>query len=113
MPKEDNISQQPIVSNEDPLYFFLDSCLWDKGIREVPPEIKEKMIADLADRLQSWLLQATVKELSEKDAKDMEKLLDKGALQAEVTAFLKSRISNLDDIYKQAMESFKQAYLAA
>lgn len=94
-----------------PLYAFLDSCLFDKGIKDIPDSLKEQMITDLADRLQQWLMQSVFQHLPEEAAPDMEKLMDKGASQDEIMVFLQTRVPGISKIFEDEMVKFKQAYL--
>lgn len=90
---------------------FLDSCLWDKGIKDVPEELKKQMIADLASRLNGWLITAAMNYLNEHSAKALDTFLETQPDQATTVAFLRTKIPNLDSIFSQAMLEFKQAYV--
>jgi len=92
---------------------FLDSCLYDKGIRDVPKALHDQMLQDLAVRLETWLMQAVFKKLEEKDAQPLESLIDKGANQQEIMEFLQGRVPNLQEIFVQEMVNFKKAYVGA
>ncbi|MEK7161603.1 MAG: hypothetical protein AAB729_02840 [Patescibacteria group bacterium] len=94
-----------------PLYAFLDSCLFDKGIKDIPESLKEQMIKDLADRLQQWLMQSIFQHLPESAVPEMEKLLATAPSQDEIMAFVGTQIPNISEIFKDEMVKFKQAYL--
>lgn len=94
-----------------PLYVFLDSCLFDKGIKDIPDSLKDQMIKDLADRLQQWLMQSVFQHLPEEAALEMEKLVATNPDQEEIMAFVGKKIPNIGDIFKDEMIKFKQAYL--
>ena len=102
---------QNLQTTNPPLYTFLDSCLYDKGIRDIPESLKNEMIADLADRLQQWLMQSVFMHLPEEAAPDMEKLMDEGASQEQIMQFLQTRVPNINGIFEQEMLKFKEAYL--
>jgi hypothetical protein len=105
-------NQASQLSDVNPaLYAFLDSCLYDKGIKDIPESLKKDMIADLADRLQQWLMQAVFMHLPESAAPDMEKLMDGGASQDEIMGFLQTRVPGINKIFEDEMTKFKQAYL--
>jgi hypothetical protein len=98
--------------NIDPkLYLFLDSCLHDKGIKDIPEDLKNSMITDLASRLEQWLMQAVFENIPESAAAEMAELTSKGALKEEVMEFLNAKIPNLPQIFEAEMLKFKQAYL--
>jgi hypothetical protein len=96
-----------------PVQAFLESCLLDKGIRDVPEELKAQMVEDLGSRLQDWLMQTVITKLDEQDMPAMDELMERGATQEEITGFLQSRIPDIDKVFEQAMFEFKQAYLSA
>jgi hypothetical protein len=112
MDNSDNLNQSVNLSEiNPPLYAFLDSCLFDKGIKDIPESLKGEMITDLADRLQQWLMQAVFMHLPEEAAPDMEKLMDRGAPQEEIMGFLQTRVPGINKIFEEEMIKFKQAYL--
>jgi len=94
-----------------PLYAFLDSCLFDKGVKDIPDSLKEQMIKDLADRLQQWLMQSIFQHLPEEAVPEMEKLLAMSPSQDEIMSFVGNKIPNIGEIFKDEMVKFKQAYL--
>ncbi len=102
---------QKLKNANPPLYAFLDSCLFDKGIKDIPESLKEQMIADLSDRLQQWLMQSVFMHLPEAAAPDMEKLMDKDSSQEEIMEFLQQRVPNINKIFEAEMIKFKTAYL--
>jgi len=104
-------NQQNLKTANPPLYAFLDSCLFDKGIKDIPEELREQMITDLSDRLQQWLMQSVFAHLPEAAAPEMDKLMDKGASQEEIMEFLQTRVPNINKIFEEEMVKFKQAYL--
>lgn len=112
MDNSDDINQTTKLSEiNPPLYSFLDSCLFDKGIKDIPESLKEQMIRDLADRLQQWLMQSVFMYLPEAAAPDLEKLMDQGASQEEIMGFLQTRVPGINKIFGDEMVKFKQAYL--
>jgi|GEM_PF-2807886 len=102
-------SQENLIT--PPIYAFLESCLFDKGIKDIPDSLKEQMIKDLADRLQQWLMQSIFLYLPEAAAPEMEKMLATKPSQAEIMAFVTTQIPNISEIFKEEMVKFKQAYL--
>src|ERR1035437_9288232 len=109
-----------MADNQDPktlidpgLEAFLDSCLYDKGIKDVPKALHDQMMQDLAARLETWLMKSAFKKLEEKDAAPLKQLMDKGANQQEIMEFLQSRVPNLQEIFAEEMVNFKKAYVGA
>jgi hypothetical protein len=102
------------ISNLDPaMVEFLNSCLEEKGIKDVPQDLHDQMVSDLADRLQDWLMQAVFAKLEEKDMPAMDELMEKGADQGEIMEYLQKTIPNIEQIFAAAMQEFKQTYLSA
>jgi hypothetical protein len=94
-----------------PLYIFLETCLNDKGIKDIPEALKNDMINDLSERLQQWLIQSVFTHISSSAAVELEKLMETGASQEEVMLFLQNNVPNIGKIFEQEMSKFKQAYL--
>jgi uncharacterized hydantoinase/oxoprolinase family protein len=94
-----------------PLYTFLESCLEEKGVTDIPEDLKSNMITDLSDRLQKWLLQSIFMHISESAAAELEKLMESGASQEEIMEFLQTSVPNVNNIFGEEMLKFKEAYL--
>ena len=95
------------------MYEFLNSCIEEKGMGQASSELKEEMILDLAERLQAWLMQSVAKTISGQDAEALDKLTEQGASQQDIMAFLKQHIPNIEELFAQGMQEFKQTYLQA
>ncbi len=87
---------------------FLESLLTERGIK-VPADLREQMLSDLNDRLQVRFQQIITEQLSAADLKALDQTAPKG--EATVQDFLRSKISNLDQLLIQAMAEFRQAFL--
>ncbi len=90
---------------------FLESCLWDKGMRDLPEEMKTEMIRNLAVRLQTWLLQSALAKLKDSDISEFDKLTEQSPDPAIIQSFLREKIPNIDEVFGNAMLTFKQTYL--
>lgn len=101
----------PNLDLPEPLQLFLDSCLWEKGIRNIPQDLHDQMIRDLAVRLETWLLQEAAGHLEEKDIKDFDALMGEEPTKEKVQMFLQDHIPNLDAIFENSMLMFKDTYL--
>ncbi len=105
------MEQQNLKILNPPLYAFLDSCLFDKGIKDVPENLKEQMIQDLSVRLEQWLMQSVFMHLPENAAPELEKLMEEESSKQQVMEFLQTRVPNVNQIFEQEMVKFKQAYI--
>jgi hypothetical protein len=110
---DEQASTSSFIELDPGLEAFLDSCLYDKGITDVPKSLHDQMMQDLAARLETWLLQAVFKKLTEKDARPLEELMDKGANRREIMEFLQGRIPNLQEVFAAEMANFKKVYVGA
>ncbi len=102
---------QSLVQLTPEIEAFLDSCLWDKGIKDVPKEMHDQMVQNLAARLESWMLNTALMSLSDDDNRAFEQLLETNPSQEQITQFLSDHIPGLPKIFEQAMFEFKQAYV--
>ena len=103
----------PSLQLDPALHSFLESCLEDKGLKDLQTDLREQMTQDLASRLQTWLLQAVFMQLEEKDMPQVDALIEKGASQEEITQLLRKLVPNIDQIFEKEMLAFKKAYIEA
>jgi hypothetical protein len=87
---------------------FLEKLLLDKKIN-VEGALKEQMIQDLSDRLEVRFNQLVIEHLSVNELDKLGSLADEGVEAVQV--FLRKNIKNIDVLFAQAMEEFRQAYL--
>lgn len=102
---------QTQVQIPEPIRLFLDSCLWDKGIKDVPEEMKEEMIRNLAARLNSWMMHAALMHLPNEYADEFEVLSENTSDPNLIQEFFQVKVPNLDKVLSESMIEFKKAYV--
>lgn len=86
---------------------FLENLLVEKDI-EAEGELKEKMVSELHERLQTLFLQIIVEKLSPEELMALE---TPGKTADEVQGFLLEKVPGLKDEFKRAMTEFRAAFL--
>lgn len=92
---------------------FLEELLEVAGMSIVPPEVREKMLVDLAKRLDAKLTLAAISALPDCEIGTFEELLSRNAPVSKLTKFLGENVPNIADVYAQALVDFKKNYLHA
>lgn len=88
---------------------FLEKLLGEAGLQNTAPELKLLMLNDLFLDLQNKLFLSLSQALSEGQLETYVRMAAIDRNQAMV--FAREVLPNLDEIMKQAMEEFKQAFL--
>ncbi len=92
------------------LRIFLEDLLKDAKIDNPDPALKEMMIEDLYERLQVRFTQVLVEHLNEPELNEYEKL--SGQDQVKAMEYLQSINNNIPEYFLQAMQEFRQTFLA-
>ena len=87
---------------------FLEKLLMDKKIN-AQGELREQMISDLYDRLEVRFNQLIIEHLSVAELDTLAEVSEQGT--EAVQSFLRKNIKNIDKLFAEAMEEFKQVYL--
>lgn len=96
------------IPGPEQLRIFLAQLLTDAGI-DAAPELKESMIDDLEDRLSTHLTQSLVEKIEPQDFDEFVKISETDPAAGQ--EFLASKINNLDEVYRQSLLEFRQAFL--
>lgn len=72
-------------------------------------ELREQMISDLYDRLEVRFNQLIIEHLSVAELDTLAEVSEQGT--EAVQSFLRKNIKNIDKLFAEAMEEFKQVYL--
>ena len=88
---------------------FLESLLSEAKIDNPDPVLKEMMLNDLFERLQTRLIQLLVEHLDEKELEEYERLSAENPVEA--FNFVYSKKSNIHELIIKAMEEFRQTFL--
>jgi len=95
------------------IHKFLKELLAEAGQKDLTPELEEAMIQDLSTRLEDRLTLAAVEKLSPEKQEELGKLAETKPDATAVMSFLKKNIPDYDDVFAQALESFREVYLGA
>lgn len=95
---------------------FCMNLLSQKGMDDMPEEIKANMLMDLYSRFEQWLFLSVMQEL---DKDQLDKFDDFLAEQEdkenpdpqETENFLMEQVPNYEEVLKRAMEDFSRTYL--
>lgn len=93
------------------IQIFLETCLVEKGIIDVPEDLRHRMIGDLAVRLEQWLVTDMIARLPQSDQQEFDRFLETQPTQPEIAVFLQQKIPNFQALYSDAMRAFKEAYV--
>lgn len=94
------------------LQLFLETCLVEKGLVNIPAETHDLLMGDLVARLNQWLMIDVTAAMNEQQVQEFDRFLEESHTQLEIAQYLHGQLSNLAEIYSQAMKRFKDTYLA-
>jgi hypothetical protein len=93
---------------------FLEKIIDEKKYQNLNPKLKEDMVLSLFSRLEAFLLTDIAKHLPDKDAKELNRMMENGeASQEKVQLFFQERIKNINEVVAQSMLEFRAIYLNA
>ncbi len=99
--------------NQSALFSFIDDLLSEVDSAEISSEDLPQLKALLLLELQEVINVHLVSKLSEKDQKELEKLLDRDPTAKELDQFFTQRIPNLEGEIMIALLSFRSAFLSS
>lgn len=91
---------------------FLLNLLEEAGIDVVPTSVRERMLADLAKRLDAKLTLAALAVLPEEKVAEFEDMLSGNQSVLEISGYLEENIPNIAEVYAKALVEFKRSYLS-
>lgn len=103
-------SQNPITIPQE-TRTFLEGLLRDGGMSNLDEQTTEDMIQELFIRLDSYMTGAIIDNLDQPNVEAFIKLAESGADQNTIQEFLKDKIPNAQDIFTNAMLTFRDLYL--
>ncbi|MBR5356018.1 MAG: hypothetical protein IK121_03755 [Lachnospiraceae bacterium] len=93
---------------------FIETLLEEKGITDVPPDIKEELKEDMKTRLLDQINKAAVMQLSEEKAEELAAMVDDPDFTNEkMTEFMKNSGVNLVEVTLETMLQFRNFYLSS
>ena len=100
------------MSSEQLVTDFLNQILDDAGMTDLPPEVRQQMLVDLRARLEDRFLATIISVLKEDQLTQFRELTEQGA-EDKVAEFINTNIPNSQELFAQAMVTFKEQYLGA
>ena len=91
---------------------FLKQLLQDGGQTGLPIEIEEQLLEDLNQRLEQKLILVAIDNLVPEKQAELHEMTEKGGKPEEIMIFLRANIVDLDQLFRNAMEEFRNTYLA-
>jgi hypothetical protein len=91
---------------------FLINLLEEAGMDVVSKELRDKMLADLAKRLDARLTLAAISALPEEKVDKFEDMLSENKSVLEIVDFLSDNVPNIAEVYAKALVEFKRSYLS-
>jgi len=86
-----------------------DNLISQLGLDDLPQEKKIELMMKWGDIVQKDIIMRVLRELSEEDKAEMDKLLAaQGENFEEIYKFLEGKMLNLDDIAKEEIEKFRE-----
>lgn len=92
---------------------FLTRLLEDAGITPTNEELTEKMLGDLAARLQQQIILDLLDKMPEATFDAFEKLMETNPSADRIIGFLKLNVENHADLIAQSMMNFKDNFVTA
>lgn len=89
---------------------FLLNLLEEAGMDIVPASLREKMLADLAKRLDAKLTLAALAALPSEKIAEFEDMLSDSKSVLEIADYLNENVPNIAQVYAQALVEFKRSY---
>lgn len=90
---------------------FLESLLADAGMNEMEDDMKEEMVKELYARLDSYISAAIVEKLPVEKLEEFILMNEEKKPQAEIDAYLKANIENVDQFFADIFMEFRGSYL--
>lgn len=90
---------------------YLEGILADANMQALDDDLKEEMIKELYVRLDNYITSVLVDNLPEEHMDEFVKLNDSLKDKAEIEAFLKEKIPNVEKVFTDAFIAFRDLYL--
>lgn len=94
------------------LIIFIDALLIQKGFKDIPDALRTQLREDIYVRLEQWLLNSMLTEVLDEESDNLEKFMESEPSPEKITKYFQSVVPNYEDVYSDALFSFKQTYLS-
>jgi len=92
---------------------FLQKLLKDAGQTDLGPELEEQMVQDLNSRLEDRLILSAMDNLSPEHQDELGKMAEDKASAKDLEAFVKTNVTNWEEVFSNALNEFRETYLGA
>ncbi|HET9947269.1 MAG TPA: DUF5663 domain-containing protein [Patescibacteria group bacterium] len=90
---------------------FLDGIVHDANVEKTSDEEHKELLQELYKRLDSFLIERIVSQLSEADVETFISMQEQKKPQTEIQAFLAEKIPNTQQFFAQSFLEFRDAYV--
>jgi hypothetical protein len=102
----------PSLPIEPDVRTYLTDLLWDSGIRNLDPELREEFIQQLFVRLDNYLTTVIINNLPFSKLEEFVTMNEQGQPKWEIEQYLKKNIPNVEEVFKNAFIDFRSLYLS-
>lgn len=98
-------------ANTNQVDTFLEELLKNAGLDVTLPQVKEEMMKDLRAKLDTALIVVSLEQLKEDQLNEFNNKVAEGMGDNEKLEYLRSKIPNIEEIYKDVMLDFYNSYV--
>ena len=92
---------------------FLQGLLVEANLGGLEPQLEEELLRDLNVRLEDRLVLTAASKLTAEKQDEFKNMTDKGVPQDEVEKFLRENVPNIEQVFAESMNEFREIYLNA
>lgn len=107
------MAQIPTLIADESLDVYLEQLLKAANIAAMPEDYKKSYKERLAMEVERRIGIVVMNELDKKDLGEFEKLLEKDVSPEEIQNFISSRVPNLVELVRKALDDFAAEFIAA
>lgn len=98
-------------TNTNQVDTFLEELLRNAGLDMTLPQVKEEMMKDLRVKLDTALIVGALEQLTEEQLNEFNSKVAEGMGDNEKLEYLRAKIPNIEEIYKDVMLDFYNSYV--
>lgn len=92
---------------------FLQGLLVEANLGGLEPKLEEELLRDLYVRLEDRLVLTAASKLNPEKLEEFKAMTDKGVPAEEVEKFLRENVANIEQVFAESMNEFREVYLNA
>ncbi len=90
---------------------YLLELLKEAGQTDLSDEVREQLLQDLNSRLEERLTLTVMEQLSPEKVEEIQALVERNGSPEEVSTFLKTNVTNYEEVFGTALVEFRNIYL--